>query len=219
VRYSGVEEELEDTYSSMAMVGNSPGQYRWQKMKVCVPFNSVSTTDIQEPKWLPSGHCLTSTLCHSLDKISHSGISKKTGTWVSGTGCYLVPQPLSLAGGSLWKAAMLHGLGGCSSSKSPKEPSLPLKDRGVICKRLFGERHLPQDRQWRLDPCILVRTFWNWLLRYEWPIPRRLGHLPSCPPACLSTPAIQFQSQSHVNHGLMELIFPSTVFPSVPGLL
>jgi hypothetical protein len=28
VRYSGVEEELEDTYSSMAMVGNSPGQYR-----------------------------------------------------------------------------------------------------------------------------------------------------------------------------------------------
>lgn len=39
----------------------------------------------------------------------------------------------------------------------------------------------------------MVRTFWNWLLRNKWPIPRRPRHLPSCLPACLSTPSTPFQ--------------------------
>ena len=97
--------------------------------------------------------------------------------------------------------------------KDPQRTSSLLKDRGSFVKGYLGNviSHKIDNEDW-------THVFWSEhfgtaCLGMSGPF------LPSCPPACLSTPAIQFQSQSHVNHSLMELIFPSTVFPSVPGLL
>lgn len=111
--------------------------------------------------------------------------------------CYLVLQSCSLVDGKYERQPCSMDLWVVQAQRhptpTPKEPSSSLKDRLVIRQRLLVESRLSQDRQWRLDPCIWVRTFWHWLLRNKWPIPRRPRHLPSRLPAYLSTPSTQLQ--------------------------